>query len=506
MPILYEPAQPVSAAVSLGAGGGAAAVRAQTNPLLVAQQNNMLGLYGQGAALAARAVEGAAERSQNASQFRLAQELQARERGNDRDLEASMFQAQQEARLAQQRQAADLQGWLMNQEMSQKEVMRLQQQKSAIGEVVANPDLSPAEKREFITKLRSGIDVGEARMKQQEAKRMQAQEQLIVEQTKKAALLEQETRKLNAKSAQDRVEVVQDPIIKKQVEVEFDQTFPEWRQQMAAAAANLDQTAVAALQAQRRAVVSAEVEARDGVHSFYEESPGKKIPLKKGVLDGEGKGEATGGGAGGKGVKTVMPATDYAKIYNQVTAEIEKNEDIPAEKKGELRDQRMKEIETKYAEYAKANAPAAETRKPFGGRGPARPAESPVATPAQPVPDKATPAAVKQFQTDLADQTKGRIAELDQPADVKQAATFGVDRARELFEKAGGDVTKLSAEEQHEYTILKSFVRGVLSGSIKPPQPPGPVGSDRPAVAGGLNLVPPAVRSRPAAGDYYIQE
>ena len=93
------------------------------------------------------------------------------------------FQAQ--AAAARQAQAAQLLAWVNQQDLSQKEKMRLERMRNAIGEVnslVASNQLTPEEAQNYLVQLRTGIDpleqrarASQARMYEQHAKQYEAQ-------------------------------------------------------------------------------------------------------------------------------------------------------------------------------------------------------------------------------------------------------------------------------------------------------------------------------------------
>lgn len=103
-------------------------------------------------------------------------------------------------------QQANVQNWLMGQELSQKEAMRLQQMQSAVGDIQAS-SLSPDEKTAAITQLKTGIDVYKQRQQVAQTKMTEMQAQHMENTVKRAKAIELENRALEAQFASEGKDV-----------------------------------------------------------------------------------------------------------------------------------------------------------------------------------------------------------------------------------------------------------------------------------------------------------
>lgn len=129
-------------------------------------------------------------------------------------------------------QHAEIQNWLMGQEMTQQEQMRLQRQQYAVAEIQNDPGLSDQEKMDYIRELKTGIDVGKQRLQRTQQQHMEQQNQLQAQQLQTAKAHELAARKLEAKSLPDRTQTVYSEAltnaITPDVTSEFDRQFPGW--------------------------------------------------------------------------------------------------------------------------------------------------------------------------------------------------------------------------------------------------------------------------------------
>ena len=93
---------------------------------------------------------------------------------------------QQEAALEKMEKSAELQVWANGQEMSQQEAARLKEMRRRVGEVEAMP-WTREEKDEALAVIKAGIDPLDRKQQRQQIKNMQAQEQLIMQQVETQA-------------------------------------------------------------------------------------------------------------------------------------------------------------------------------------------------------------------------------------------------------------------------------------------------------------------------------
>lgn len=116
------------------------------------------------------------------------------------NLGATLTQRNQEsgmeaqARMDYARQGAELQNWMGQQELSQKEVQRLQRMKAAVADVEAS-NLTPEQKQDAILQLKTGIDPLEQRYKATQAKALEMtmqMKQAELRQMKEAELANQQ--------------------------------------------------------------------------------------------------------------------------------------------------------------------------------------------------------------------------------------------------------------------------------------------------------------------------
>ena len=216
MPIVFEPPQPVAPWLSYAGGEGQALL--QGTPMLAhayAQRAHMAAMGG-GSDLAAQLAN--AQRMQQARQFAdtLAERRTEFQGGLDQQTYAlavhqQMQANQQQAELIQNRQRAELSAWVQGQELTQKEQLRLQQERAAVGEVLNDPNLTSEQKQELVLQLRTGIDQKTQRLKQAQIEAMTAQKNEMVEQAKVRTALLGEQQKFDAMTLEEKTKVIFDP-------------------------------------------------------------------------------------------------------------------------------------------------------------------------------------------------------------------------------------------------------------------------------------------------------
>lgn len=129
----------------------------------------------------------------------------ADQRPSERDLWAA------QARMAEQRQAAQLSAWVNSRQVSEAEMARYQRLDNQVGQVLAAEDLTPREKREFITALRTGIDPLERRVQETRQRQMEALAQQETENARRMAAATAAAGKLDAMTFEERTRWVVPP-------------------------------------------------------------------------------------------------------------------------------------------------------------------------------------------------------------------------------------------------------------------------------------------------------
>lgn len=204
MPILYLPPSPVGYA----GGAGAAEASSRNLPVLAGaysdaarlqQQNYALGI--QAEEVRQRAYSDNAQRLQQDRQFQDMGILRANEQGRELVARAQLQQGQANMQMAefaaqqqQIQQRAELQAWVNQQDLTQKERMELERQKAAVGEVMNLPGLTADEKQELVLQLKTGIDMKTQRLKQEQLRAMAEQrEAQAMENKAQAEMMNQRT-------------------------------------------------------------------------------------------------------------------------------------------------------------------------------------------------------------------------------------------------------------------------------------------------------------------------
>lgn len=218
--ITFEPPQPF--APGLSSAYGAAAV-AQQNLPLVAQQyarNQALQVEAQQQQAALRAQAAQADQRANLGYAQLG--AQVGEQGREfaanlserqHEFAASREPSARDAFLAQvageqNRQRAELQAWLSNQEVGQAEQLRLNRMQNSVSEVMADPTLTAGEKSALVTQLRTGIDPIRQRLETQQAQHLQKQNDQIDDQLRRRAEHDQTMRDFEAQMVREGRAVV----------------------------------------------------------------------------------------------------------------------------------------------------------------------------------------------------------------------------------------------------------------------------------------------------------
>lgn len=222
MPITFEQPQPVSPQISMGYG--AAEQWSKDFPTLARQQEAIASANSHYQSLAAAQQSHQAELASRASiaNAGMMQDWGQQQYGADAAIARNDFetQGQLNARMAEQQQHAQLQSWLMGQDMTMQEQMRLQNMQqgiAAIDTAEQNGTLSQAEAQQW------RLDIAMP-MQQLKQKQIATQTRAEQEQAKKIALDNQQTqdllkrnRDMRAKTANDGTATIFNPAIREQV-------------------------------------------------------------------------------------------------------------------------------------------------------------------------------------------------------------------------------------------------------------------------------------------------
>lgn len=206
MPIVFQPAQPVSPEIS--SAYGAAAQSAASLPHIVAAQQQQRAQMAAQAAQAQQANLQASALAQQGAQYRMGLQQSAYDAASARNQRGAMFQAQLEQAPQLQLQRAELAAWVNQQEMTQADQMRLQKLQSALSDVMNDESLTQQEKADYALRLKTGIDPLKARQEQTQTKLMEEQWKHAVKQNEIMTRVESENAKLRSMSIQDRVRPV----------------------------------------------------------------------------------------------------------------------------------------------------------------------------------------------------------------------------------------------------------------------------------------------------------
>ena len=213
MPITYATPEPFAPGIS--SAYGAAQQYSQDAPSVIGAASRAAGLRADAQARAEQLQFAYAQANAQSQDRRAALYTQSEMANADRqqqslNLGAQLTQRNDEAtfegqaRMAQQAQHADLQNWLGQQDLSQKEAMRLQRMKAAVDDVMAS-NLTPEQKQDAIVQLRTGIDPLEQRLKTSQAKMATAHAQAYQQQAEMDAIKTKKMAEVNKLTASERI-------------------------------------------------------------------------------------------------------------------------------------------------------------------------------------------------------------------------------------------------------------------------------------------------------------
>lgn len=222
MGIVFEPPQPLSPSTS--AAYGAASEYARLAPTIAgmaeAAGRQRLGAYGIAMGSFDRAMDRTFESDAFSKKLQFEADRSVLEAQNAINIQALRGYQQQ---IAQQQQA-ELEQWQKSQDITQKESLRLQHLQSGLGEIdqaEAAGVLTQQEAAEARFAIKTPIESLKAKQMMTEHRHMDAQTMRLREQTKRESVIAQEQAEFAAKTAQGRVSEVINPVVRKQVEMEF---------------------------------------------------------------------------------------------------------------------------------------------------------------------------------------------------------------------------------------------------------------------------------------------
>lgn len=280
MPITYATPDPVIPGISAAYGG--AQQFSQDAPMIAGIAQHSASLTQQGLAHGDQIRLAYAQANAQAQQHaadRLSQENagNANREQQGLDLGAQLSQRRDEAQLhsdtqlAAQRQGAELQNWLGQQDLSQKEQMRLQQINTGTGEIesaVQNGTLSREQGNENLARLKGWETPLRQRLLASQERENAAQTAALEQKTMTAAKLEVEANKIRARSMSDNTHYIIPQAARAEAEAAFDQNFPE-----ITAAAKMGGPQGMAAQAMREKMITEEAQQDPRSQQFLQTKP-----------------------------------------------------------------------------------------------------------------------------------------------------------------------------------------------------------------------------------------
>jgi len=451
MPIVFEQPQPLSPSTS--AAFGAASQYNRLAPTIAsmaeAAGRQRLGAYG----IAMGSFDRAMDRTFQSDEFSKNLQFQADRSVLEAQTHLNSAAIQGEMRMRAQAQQAELEQWQKSQDITQKEVLRLQHLQSGLGEIdqaEASGVLTQQEAAEARYAIRTPIEQLKARQMMTEQRHMDAQTASLREQTKRTSILAQEAAEFDSKTAQQRLAEVVNPVARKQVEMEF-------------VAAGLG------MHPNFDALVDAETRKRPGgVEHWLQIAPGKYERVFEGGKQDKGAKE--------KPFSETAAATDAL-----AEAELAFPDDVTKDGKAYASPEQLRkrnEYATKVFERKRAEAGGPPPSvKPTGNTATS---DSPVATGNTATSDspvaKTGPLA-ERIQKAPQEIVMQQLMELGQrndiPEPIKQQAAFALQTAANMVEKAGG-YDKLSDQEKKLFDQYQRAYKTIVMQTAPPTVPPPP--------------------------------
>lgn len=145
------------------------------------------------------------------------QEDQRQQGVNELEVRRSAQQAEIQSRRDEIAARGQVQGMLMEQELTFREQQRMKQLESRLADVANNPSLSEQEKRDLMMEIKTDINPMQRRQQAGLAKQQVKHAQLYEQQVKHRAMVDAKVAALHSKSEQDRTSYVLDPAIEAEV-------------------------------------------------------------------------------------------------------------------------------------------------------------------------------------------------------------------------------------------------------------------------------------------------
>lgn len=485
MPIVFEQPQPLSPSTSMKFG--AASQYSRDLPSIAAmseaagRQRNALAL-GQLASF-----DRAMDRTFAAHDFdkRLQFEADDSVLRAQTALDIQAMRGRQE--MAAQEQRVQLQNWLGQQDITQKEVLRQQHLQNGLAEVDAAEAagvLTMEEANQARLSIRTPLEALKQKGMATEQRHLEAETARLREQTKRASVIAQEEQEFAAKTAQGRTATIINPAIRKEVEMEI----------VAAGLGNDPNF--------EKLVEAAAAKRPGGVEHWFQTAPGKWE-------------KAFESGTGGPVDKAFEAETKHyetdLKMHQQKEDHFAKQYERALKRVDDLHYQRRKSTgpdkETSEPSYDQVHEEAMNDLKKMGIQPPGsaplppqrggqvrqggqqqtqqQPQSREVAPPSQaPAPSGPVADRIKETTRDIMGEQMMMLGQRqDIPEPIKQQAAFVLQEAAKMIEVAGG-VDKMNAAERAKYESLKRAYRSLgindqPAAAAPAPAPAAPNQSDR---------------------------
>lgn len=490
--ISFEQPQPVDTKIS--EDYGAAQQYNATLPTLAGMQEAAARLSLQAAQSAAANRQAGAAGSERTREFDLSQRQQADEFQTGQDTQANLAQLHGQNQMAAQAQAAQLQSWANQQDITQKENLRIQQLQNGIAatnDAVANGTLTPEQGNQAILDMKTPLEMLKAKQTATQTRLEEAQSKKIQQENAKSTTMMQQDATYRAKSAQDRTSTVLNPVVKAQVEQEvIDAGLGDHP--------GFDE--IVAKETARRP---------NGARFLHEFEPGKTKELDFGDPKAAAA-ESKSSDAEMKQYDTEHAAwlkhhVEYQKAYEKAfQAEEDKNDllvkgdtDSSGKSKGNYRKATEEELRAAAERRVSIPKPGEEPKRPTRGEKKAEKSGtdsvSGTAPTAQPAPTSPAPAPAPQPQAAVPAQPppKSAVAVLDDTikalnqrpgisADTKMVVNAAIEDSKAMLAKAGG-YKNLSVHEKAIYDHNEKLVERALKAAPPVPPPPAPLPVPPPA-------------------------
>lgn len=450
-------------------GYGAAQQYSRDLPTIAGMQEALARQQAQASALGSANFNAAMNRSLSALQHDKELQLRADMSSQDANVAVNLGQMRANAQLQNIQQEAEMTNWLRNQDITQKEAMRLQHLQAGLADIdqaQAAGVLTPQQADEARYSIRMPLDQLKSKQMLTEQRHMEAQTKALEEQAKRQSAIAQKEMSFMAKTAQERTGEIINPVVLAQVKQEL----------TAAGLGNMPFGAFEGLAAQ---------EARKrpgGVEHWFQTSPGN---WEKAFESGKD------GGGVDKGFEAEMKhyETDHKvwlahqKAYDEAIARERKqlerfyasNEAQDKIKAGEMRRPTDEELDDAAEKRVRMEPPGDEPLPPKRpgsaggelGQGGGRQSK------ADAPPSQAPAPGGKEVGSALEVLQRGgvRLAEReDLPMEAKQVAAVILNEGQRMLQEAGG-YDRMSPEQKKRYDQLVT----AYAAATKPQPIPGRV-------------------------------